>query len=104
VDNQHKLISGYRDLTKTEIEFMNEGKQLEAEVLAFIRRIEDRLNTQRDAGNEDKTAAHKLEQIRMHEAQPFRWLAIGKTDIQTGFMAVIRAIAQPQPTSPKPQA
>jgi hypothetical protein len=25
-----------------------------------------------------------------------RWLAIGKTDLQKGFMAVIRAIAKPE--------
>ena len=28
-------------------------------------------------------------------AEPERWAAIGKTDIQTGIMALVRAVAQP---------
>jgi hypothetical protein len=31
-------------------------------------------------------------------AEPLRWAAIAKTDIQTGFMALVRAVAQPTNT------
>ena len=32
---------------------------------------------------------------RFMAAEPMRWAAIGKTDIQTGIMALVRAVAQP---------
>jgi hypothetical protein len=32
---------------------------------------------------------------RLHAAEPLRWASIGKTDIQTGVMALVRAVAQP---------
>lgn len=33
---------------------------------------------------------------RFAAAEPLRWAAIGKTDIQTGVMALVRAIEQPE--------
>lgn len=33
---------------------------------------------------------------RFNDAEPFRWASIAKTDIQTGLMAMIRAIEQPK--------
>jgi len=32
---------------------------------------------------------------RLQLAQPARWAAIARTDIQTGVMALVRAVAQP---------
>lgn len=74
VDNQHKKITGYRDLTEQEIALMNEGKALAEQVGAFLEKV-------------DGTAI----------TPPIdkRWLSIGRTHLQQGFMAVIRAIAQP---------
>lgn len=71
MDNQHKLIKGYRDLTQDEINLMNRCKGLEKDVLDLI-----------------GTIATK-------QSIDVRWLAIGKTDIQTGFMAIVRSIARP---------
>jgi DNA modification methylase len=34
---------------------------------------------------------------RLDAAQGKRWHAIARTDIETGFMALVRSIAQPQP-------
>ena len=39
--------------------------------------------------------ACKAELRRFERAEPMRWAAIGKTDIQTGLMALVRAVAQP---------
>lgn len=36
------------------------------------------------------------EYSRFLKAEPARWAAIAKTDIQTGVMALVRAIAQPE--------
>ena len=71
MDNQHKKIKGYRDLSQDEIDLMNEGKELAEKVGGFI------LKLQKD------------------ESTDKRWTSIAKTDLQTGFMAAIRSIAQP---------
>jgi hypothetical protein len=71
VDNQHTKIKGYRDLSEDEIALMNEVKGLSEQVGVLVEKI-----------NRMTTIDH-------------RWLAIGRTDLQTGFMAVVRAIAQP---------
>jgi hypothetical protein len=71
VENQHQKIKGYRDLTEDEISLMNEVKG-EAEIIG---KLCDTLNE--------------------HPSIDKRWLAIAKTDLQKGFMALVRAIAQP---------
>ena len=78
MDNQHKQIKGYRDLSQYEIDLMNEGKVLAEQVGEWVGKLE--MAT---------TAASRAEM-----PDP-RWLAIGKTDLQKGFMAVIRSIARP---------
>lgn len=35
-----------------------------------------------------------LERDRLNKAEQFRWLAIARTDFQTGFMALRRAVEQ----------
>lgn len=88
MDNQHRKISGYRELTQEEIDLMNEAKALEAKCLALHRRIGDRLGDQ---------ALDPSDHVRLEAAQARRWHAIARTDIETGFMALVRSIAQPQP-------
>ncbi|HCL5638246.1 TPA: hypothetical protein N2N45_004329 [Klebsiella aerogenes] len=76
--DQHNHIKGYRDLTEEEIALMNEGKALSEQVAAFV----EKLNAAEFAKTSDQVPDK-------------RWLAIGKTDLQKGFMAVIRSIAKP---------
>ena len=71
MDNQHKKIKGYRDLSQQEIDDVNESKELAAQVGNLI---------------------EKLESI---DSIDKRWLAIAKTDLQKGFMSLVRSIAQP---------
>lgn len=80
MDNQHKHIKGYRDLSKEEIELMNEAKVLAMRVGELCEKLKSLAppNTQSSIEIDG------------------RWLAIGTTDLQKGFMAVIRAIARPQ--------
>lgn len=88
MDNQHRKISGYRELTQREIDLVNEAKALEAQCLDLIKKVEDHLD---DLPKED--AERKI------GAQAYRWHAIGRTDIEKGFMSLVRSIAQPQPRS-----
>ena len=71
MDNQHKKIKGYRDLSQEEIDIMNEGKELAEQCRAFIDRLESMADT-------DK-----------------RCIALGKTNLQQGFMWAIRGVARP---------
>ncbi len=71
IDNQHKKITGYRDLTQSEIDGMNSIKALEA-----------------DAGE-------LFKQIGQIEGVDQRTLALAKTNLQQGFMWFVRSIAKP---------
>lgn len=73
-------ITGYRQLAPEEVALMNEGKALAEQCGAYIAKL-------RAGGAPDgSTPAVQLDQ---------RWISIGATDLQRGFMAVIRGIAQP---------
>ena len=86
--DQHTKISGYRDLTQEEIDLMNECKRLEAACMELYTEVEGFLESQTTvAGVRD----------RQVKARAFRWHSIAATDLETGFMALVRSIAQPQP-------
>lgn len=72
MDNQHKKIKGYRDLSQSEIDEMNRVKGLGIQIGELISDMED------------------LEGIDM------RWLSIGRTELQQGLMALTRSIAKPE--------
>ena len=72
MENQHRHIKGYRELSEQEIALMNEIKQKASEVGELV----DKLHS----------AGTMLDQ---------RWVSIGTTDLQTGMMALVRAVAQP---------
>lgn len=72
MDNQHKKIKGYRDLSQTEIDLMNEVKEKGAELGELV------------------------EKLMATDGLDKRWISIGKTDLQTGLMALVRGIAQPE--------
>lgn len=92
--DQHEKISGYRDLTQEEIDLMNEAKQLEARCLAFHEKVGDHLLNQ-------SSKADAVEYARQARSNSTRWHSIARTDLETGFMALVRSIAQPQPTKLK---
>jgi hypothetical protein len=66
-------VHGYRQLTEAEVALMNEGKELAKQCGAYI----------------DKLRLTQEPIIDQH------WVSIGATQLQQGFMAVIRGIAQP---------
>lgn len=97
MENQHRKITGYRELSQAEIDLMNRIKAKGGELLELQSELIQMLIKQgRDkaADAADNTDRH-AELERFHAAEPLRWAAIGKTDIQTGIMALVRAVAQP---------
>lgn len=71
MDNQHRKIKGYRELTQAEIDLMNEIKTKGAELGDLVAKL------------------------RANEGLDQRWVSIGATDLQTGLMALTRSVAQP---------
>lgn len=110
MENQHRKIKGYRELSQEEIDLMNKIKEKGAELGALIAEISAYLGEVDGSTRAKRVAAHNAkggsymkpgEQIdpeiteRFAEAEPHRWVAIAKTDFQTGLMALTRSIAQP---------
>lgn len=71
MENQHRQIKGYRELSQDEVEAMNEIKTKGAELGELVAKL------------------------RATEGIDQRWVSIGATDLQTGLMALTRAVAQP---------
>lgn len=71
MDNQHQKITGYRDLTQSEIDGMNSIKALEADAGGLFKHI------------------GKIEGV-----DP-RLMALAKSNLQQGFMWFVRSIAKP---------
>lgn len=100
MDNQHRKIKGYRELSQGEVDLMNRIKAKGAELLALQDELQDSIGKQLQdkqiaTAHNDASGEAEIEYNRFLEAEPFRWAAIGKTDIQTGIMALVRAVAQP---------
>ena len=71
MENQHRRIVGYRELTGREIDLMNEVKQMGTDLGILV------------------------QQLQQEPGIDHRWVAIGQTQLQQGMMALTRAIAQP---------
>jgi len=71
VENQHRQIKGYRELSQEEIDLMNTIKTKGVELGELVAKL-------RATGGLDQ-----------------RWVSIGATDMQTGLMALTRGVAQP---------
>ena len=104
MDNQHRKITGYRDLSQAEIDLMNKVKAQGAVLQALMSEVNGHLQGQRSActvtpdqnGMVLPTPADMLgEQMRLALAEPQRWASIARTHFQEGLMALTRAIAQP---------
>lgn len=77
MENQHRKITGYRELNQAEIDLMNKIKAKGAELEALIAEVNE-VNTSFEGSKNDC----------------YRWASIAKTDFQTGLMALTRAVAK----------
>ncbi|EPT1451893.1 DUF7681 family protein [Escherichia coli] len=113
-------VTGYRPLPQEDIDLINAVKAKAAELLALHDQIVERVMTQSNQLWADQQNAETLiraadqsgetelmeeaqansdavtaKVLRWQTAEPMRWAAIGRTDIQQGVMALVRAVAQP---------
>jgi hypothetical protein len=71
MDDQHRLILGYRDLEQHEIDDINDIKEYGEQLQAMLG---------------DLAARDEYDQ---------RWVSIARTHFQQGLMAAVRAVARP---------
>lgn len=97
MENQHRKINGYRDLSQAEIDLMNRVKAQGAELEALIRDVQMHVRSQRAVcANYAGSQQGEDEKRRIDKAEPERWAALGRTHFQEGLMALTRAVAQPE--------
>lgn len=72
MDNQHRKITGYRELPEAEIDLMNEIKSMG-----------------------DNWIVPLVERLRALPEADQRWVSIGVTHLQEGLMALTRGVARP---------
>lgn len=84
MDNQHKQIKGYRDLSQEEIDLMNKIKSLAVQVGELVAEVE--AITDRAYFNAEESNG---------EAEACSWAFSARKDLQLGFMQLTRAIAKP---------
>lgn len=72
MDNRHQKIAGYRDLSRADIDLMNEIKAFEAKWNGLVDRLRNR--------------GSDFDQ---------RQISIAATDGESAFMRAVRAVAQP---------
>jgi len=88
MDNQHKQIKGYRDLSQAEIDLMNKIKSLAEQVGELVKELQ--CKTEQDYFSDD---IEEDDEESLVEAM--KWVSQGKKDLQLGFMQLTRAVAKP---------
>lgn len=83
-------ITGYRQLSEEEVALMNEGKTLSKMCGEYIAKLR-RMPQTRD----EVPMLLEIEPGKFEPTIDQRWVSIGATDLQLGFMAIMRGIAQP---------
>jgi hypothetical protein len=71
MENQYRKIKGYRELDEVEIALINKVKE------------------------QGVALGELVEKLRATQDLDQRWVSIGATDLQTGLMALTRAITKP---------
>ena len=92
MDNQHRKIEGYRELSQEEINLINRIKIHGAKTEQLIKDVKDHLIKQHKE-------AHEVEDtetlMRYVSANPLRFIELSHDTFQTALMQLTRAVAQP---------
>lgn len=97
MENQHRKITGYRELDQKEIDLMNKVKALGPEIESVLLEVQNHIAEQNTAcGLLSDTAECVKESQRITNATAWRWSEEGKTNLQIGLMLLTRAVAQPE--------
>lgn len=96
MDNQHKMIKGYSDLTQEEIDLMNKIKAKGLELKALCDEVyESLIQTSAKVALQDGSEECSAAFSAFHNAEPYTWFHEGRRKLQCGLMALTRAVARP---------
>lgn len=90
MENQHRKISGYRELSADEIALMNEVKRMGANIESLLIKVQTHVDTQCEKAQNDED-----EKLRLNLATPKDFIDEAKKDFQIALMLLTRAVAQP---------
>lgn len=90
MENQHRKIKGYRELTADEIQLMNEIKSAGQVLDALCGRLYEHVQ----AEVAKAMAAGGDEWVEFDNANPMIWLYDGRSTLQKGCMFLTRAVAR----------
>lgn len=85
MENQHRKVTGYRELSQQEIDLMNEIKAAGEQLGQLVIKLETTFTIPSPIIEDDVCCAIDK-----------RWVAIAKTHLQQGIMALVRAVAKPE--------
>jgi hypothetical protein len=106
MDNQHRLIQTYRELSQDEIDLMNQCKVLEAQVLEMQDKLLQRAKQERHSADIKLQSTADAQEIHNRIKtldDAIRSASIAKTELQTGFMWLVRSVARPAEPALKPE-
>lgn len=95
MENQHRKITGYRELTQEEIDLMNEIKAQGRTLAAMVARLEALQSRESIAiqGSDLPKDEFLSAVAAVNDAR--QWLHEGKIELQKGLMFLTRAVARP---------
>lgn len=94
MDNQHKQIKGYRDLSQEEIDLMNKIKMISIEVGTLVEEVIEYTSNQY-GGMSEEEFDNATEEWLDTLSEACQWADKAKKDLQLGFMQLTRAVAKP---------
>ena len=91
MENQHRKIKGYRELTQEEIDLMNQIKEMGVQLDTLCDKLYTKLQIEMskavEAGGDTFT--------EFDNANPLIWLYDGRSTLQKGLMFLTRSVARP---------
>ncbi len=95
MDNQHKKIKGYRDLSQEEIDLMNEIKQHAEQTKQLLEKVVSLRNLQGKEIAEGESWEERFKDGVDKLNESFRYLDLAKQNLQQGYMWAVRSVALP---------
>ena len=85
-----QMIKGYRQLDQDELDLINQIKEHAEQTRELVHRVSLFVTDQESAPLPQGHAPHST------ITSPMRWVHVAQTDLQQGYMALTRAVAQPE--------
>ncbi|MEX3972242.1 Acb2/Tad1 domain-containing protein [Paraburkholderia caribensis] len=95
MDNQHRQIKGYLELSQEEIDLMNRVKAEGVRLQALVVDLKQHVTNQYTAASGMDRVDQEEEHARLLTANPYAWINLAEMELQTALMKLTRSVAQP---------